>query len=285
MANNTKRIGLLFLVGTLISLILLAGSLSNLQLRAGAPFPSGGNSTNETQFSPNLTPVKTYSFPILKGLFSLFFLILAIDVSVRLIALINIKKTLKLLAALAILFLIIINIPPAAPGRPARVAEEFSNPTDSSSSEYATAPLGKPPQELIWLVMIGLALGAGFVIIAAWRRRPLPAGIEDQISQEAESAVHALEVGGDLRNVIIRCYLQMTHALQEERGIERSYNITVQEFEETLESKGFPTVPVYQLTRLFEKVRYGEQQIMKNDEEAAVESLNEIIRFCRNGRN
>ena len=88
----------------------------------------------------------------------------------------------------------------------------------------------------------------------------------------------------DLRNVILRCYLRMTRALQEERGIERSQNMTVREFEDWLKYKGFPTVPVRQLTSLFEKVRYGTQPTMKVDEKAAVESLNEIIQYCRRER-
>lgn len=138
---------------------------------------------------------------------------------------------------------------------------------------------------MIWLVIIGFVLGAGFVVIQLLKRKLFPVQVEDQLSREAESAVKAIEAGGDLRNVILRCYLQMTRALQVEQGIERSDNMTVQEFEQSLVSRGFPAMAVHQLTRLFEKVRYGKQPTMEEDEKTAVESLNEIIRFGRSERN
>ena len=102
--------------------------------------------------------------------------------------------------------------------------------------------------------------------------------------KEAEQAVNALEAGADLRNVILRCYFQMTRSLQEEQGIEREYPTTVQEFERRLENLGFPSIPLRQLTSLFEKVRYGKQQTNHNDEQIAMDSLNEIIQFCRSER-
>jgi hypothetical protein len=84
--------------------------------------------------------------------------------------------------------------------------------------------------------------------------------------------------------VILRCYFQMTHSLQEEQGIERDYTMTVQEFERWLGNLGFPTIPLRQLTSLFEKVRYGKQQTNYTDEQIAIDSLNEIIQFCRSER-
>jgi hypothetical protein len=76
----------------------------------------------------------------------------------------------------------------------------------------------------------------------------------------------------------------MSDILQQERGIQRSDTMTVREFEDALTSKGFPTVPVRDLSRLFEKVRYGQQEMGEEDEMTAVESLNEIIQFCRGKR-
>ena len=42
MTQHKKQISLLLLAGALVSLILLAASLSNLQLHSGSPFPGGG---------------------------------------------------------------------------------------------------------------------------------------------------------------------------------------------------------------------------------------------------
>ena len=85
--------------------------------------------------------------------------------------------------------------------------------------------------------------------------------------QEVENVVNALKEGKKFNNVIISCYLQMSHLLQEEKGMERNNNMTVQEFETWLEVKGVPRVPVHQLTYFFEKIRYGNQPLSKGDEE------------------
>jgi hypothetical protein len=113
------------------------------------------------------------------------------------------------------------------------------------------------------------------------KRWSVPTKVEDELLQDAEEAVKALQDGVDFRNVIIRCYLQMTQSIQKERGIERIYSMTVQEFEHWLVGIGFPIVPLQQLTSLFEKVRYGKQQIKELDEQIAINSLNEIIEFCQ----
>lgn len=284
MSQNTKNFGLLFLLGALVSLILLATSLSNLQLQPGTPFPGGGNSNNGIQSGTALSPVQTYSLPIQRGIITLIFLILMIYVPARLITLVNIKIILRLVLATVILIILAYMLPRISPGQPAYFPNEPSEITTQPSFNYPVTPLGGPPQVLIWLVIIGIVVGMGWFAIKIFKRWTYPAKIEDQLLLEAEDAVNALEAGVDLRNVIVRCYLQMSRLLQEEQGIERSDNMTAREFEDWLEYKGFPTTPVHQLTCLFEKVRYGKGQMSNNDERIAIESLNEIIQFCRSER-
>ena len=137
---------------------------------------------------------------------------------------------------------------------------------------------------MIQLVIISIAFGLGLLAIIAVKRWQSSRTIEDELLQEAEQAVNALKAGTDLRNVILRCYFQMTHSLQEEYRIEREYTMTVQEFERWLENLGFPSMPLRQLTSLFEKVRYGKQETSDHDERIAMDSLNEIVRFCRSKR-
>jgi hypothetical protein len=124
-------------------------------------------------------------------------------------------------------------------------------------------------------------LGAGLPVVKLFKQQLHPPRTDEHLLNEAENAVNALKAGEDLRNVIMRCYLQMARALQEEQGISRSNNMTVREFEDWLQSKGVPYAPVHQLTGLFEKVRYGKQPTSENDERIGVESLNEIIKYCR----
>jgi hypothetical protein len=284
LTRHTKHISLLFLAGVLVSLIFLAGSLSNLQLRSGMPFPGGGFTDDTNQSLKALPSIQTYSFPILRGMFALAFLILMIYVSIRLLTLVNIKKTLLWLLAMGIALIIVTMMPRIAPEQTAYSPNEISEVPSPPAFDYPVSPLGQAPQILIWLVILGIVLAMGLLAIKAVKGWPHRAGIEDPLFQEAEKAVHALKAGVDLKSVIIRCYLQMTRSLQEERGIERSHTMTVREFEDLLEAKGFPTAPVRQLTYLFEIARYGKHIMSADDDKNAIESLNEIIRFCRNGR-
>jgi hypothetical protein len=220
----------------------------------------------------------------LRGIFALIFLVFLIDVAARLIVLVNVKRILQLALALVILLILIYMLPHITPGGPAYFLNESSNITTPPAFDYPVTPLGQPPQILIQLVIIGIVLGIGLLAFTVVKRWPSSKSIEDELLQEAEQALNALKAGADLRNVILRCYFQMTRSLQEEQGIERDYTMTVQEFERWLGNLGFPSIPLRQLTSLFEKVRYGKQQTSNNDEQIAMDSLNEIIQFCRSER-
>ena len=285
MTQHTKLITLILLVGTLVSLILLSASLSSLQLHNGTPFPGAGDSGSEIKLFANPISASTYSFTILKGIFALVFLILMIYIPVRLLTLITIKRVFHLLFVMVILLVVIIVISCIPPDRSTGFPGDSSDIANPFSTEHPVSSLEETPQELIHVVLIVFVLGAGLLTLKALKFWLHAIRVKEQLLQEVETAVDAIKGGENLRNVILHCYLQMTHLLKEEQGIERSYNMTAREFEDWLESKGFPTIPVHQLTCLFEKVRYGTMPTMKEDEKTAVESLNEIIRFCRSERN
>lgn len=285
MTQNTKRIGLLFFAISLVTVILLSSSLSNLRLQAGMPFPGGGNSNVTSESVPSPASEANFSSMLWKGIIDLILIVLLISIPVRLIPFINLKRLSQVLLVVIVLLLIanLISLFPGSqpvhlPGEPSGIA------TTQPSFDYPVSPLGEPPNQIVWFVIIGVVFGVGFLALKLWKQEQSPIRFEDQLSQEAESAVQAIKVGEGLRSAILRCYLQMARALQEEQNIERGENMTVHEFEEWLAQKGFPTVPVHQLTYLFEKVRYGQEEIDKEDETTAVESLNEIIKFCRTQR-
>lgn len=281
MTQSTKFIVLVSLAVTLISLVLLSSSLSNLQLHVGTAFPGGGDSDSTVQPSTSLPPIDSFSNPFLRGIFSLILLILMIYVPARLITLVKLKQIFGLFLTIIVLFALIIILPRIAPGKPVLLPEETSNVTIPPSFNYPISPLGEPPQALIWFVIIGFVIGASFLVIKVLKQQMFSAQVQEQLLQEAQNAVNALNAGENLKDVVIRCYLQMTYVLQEEQGMERSNNMTVREFENWLELKGVPRVPVRQLTHLFEKVRYGKMQLSENDEKMGIESLNEIIKYCR----
>jgi hypothetical protein len=144
-----------------------------------------------------------------------------------------------------------------------------------------TAPLGPVPPSLFWLASIGLlVIGvlAGVWILSASSRRARPIA---QVGLEAEKARQALKSGVDLKGVIIKCYRQMSQALEKERGLERKEFMTTGEFEKSLEAAGIPYKPLHQLTRLFEAVRYGAWQPNPVDEDRAIQCLEAIILYSR----
>lgn len=281
MTQRTKFIGFLLLAGALVSLVLLASSLSNMHIQSGASLPFAGYSDEDIREVQELWQVQTYFFSILKGILALIFLILFIFVVARLIVFVNIKIVLLSVLVMGILLAIVYLLPATTPGQSAVFPNESLDRATPPSYTYPAAPLGQPPQILIWLVIVGVVLGLSLPAIKLVKDKLDRTPLEDELLQEAEDAVRALQAGMDFRNVIMRCYMQMARSLQEELGIERNYSMTVREFEDWLEYLGFPTVPVHQLTTLFEKVRYGEHDSSDDDEKNAIESLNEIIDFCQ----
>jgi len=281
MTKKTKGISLLFLAGALIAVIFLAMSLSNLELRSGTRFPSEGNAEDAIQAPAFFPSVKSYSSPVLQGILALIFLVVIIYVSIRIIVLLGRKEVFQVALAIMILFALVylISLPVFAPPAPSQGGDfDLKTPLPIN---YPVVPLGEPPQGLIWFVIIGVVVGVSFPFINMAKDQLKQNKADEKILEEAEHAINALHSGEELRNVILRCYMQMTHALYEEQGIERNHTMTVREFEDLLALRGFPNAPVKQITALFEKVRYGEELMSKEDEGIAVESLNEIVRFCR----
>ena len=81
-----------------------------------------------------------------------------------------------------------------------------------------TSPLGPVPAVLFWLVGIGLLAGSillGIWIFAPSSRRETAI---DLVGLEAEKAWQALITGLDLKDVIVKCYRQMSLALETGTG-------------------------------------------------------------------
>lgn len=151
----------------------------------------------------------------------------------------------------------------------------------------AVLPEFQPPAPWVTTLTIVLLAAAMTLVIAGvgyamYRRSRRPATTPlQQIQEEAEAALAAIQAGGDLREVIIRCYLQMVDALREYRNIHRDHHMTPHEFQDHLERRGLPREPVRQLTQLFEQVRYGGVRPGWKDEHTAVASLNAIVAACQ----
>ncbi|MBN2501718.1 MAG: DUF4129 domain-containing protein [Anaerolineales bacterium] len=280
MTPNQKRIRLFLLMGSLLSLVVLATSLSNLQLQPGSALPASTilESASANGDADSLTPA--YFSPLLRGIFALVFLAVVLYLPARLFALIDLQKIFQVLLLLVLFITIVYLLPLMAPGQAPTFPADAA-PLATPAPTLTFNAMEPPPQSLIWLVVGIIALGVIALFIALMSNRSVPASIEDQLLQEAEDALSAIAVSGNLRSVILRCYFQMTQVLQAEQDIARDNSMTVQEFERLLVAKGFPAAAVGQLTGLFEKARYGVQPMDADDEDTARASLDAIIRFCR----
>jgi len=73
----------------------------------------------------------------------------------------------------------------------------------------------------------------------------------------------------------------MSRILSQERGIQRHHDMTPREFERRLAAVGLPERHVRQLTRLFERVRYGAREAGEAEEQQAITCLTVIAEACR----
>ena len=142
-----------------------------------------------------------------------------------------------------------------------------------------------PPAWLVRAIAIGLSLAAAApvaagVAAALRRRHRLPAYFAG-LGEKAEDALASLRAGANLRDVIIRCYAEMTETVYRERGISRDGSMTPREFERVLETRGLPSEAVRRLTRVFEEVRYGGAAPGPESETDALALLEEIASACR----
>jgi hypothetical protein len=151
-----------------------------------------------------------------------------------------------------------------------------------SAPPPAPTPIGEPlppfvAQPAPWLVaLVSLALAA--LLIAGiwffWRRsRP----VANPVTELAQAAIESIQAGGDVQSIVLRCYLEMSEVLSQQRGIERGRAMTPREFAQHLAASGVRDEHIQQLTRLFEGARYGAQPPSARDERAAVECLTAIV--------
>jgi hypothetical protein len=136
------------------------------------------------------------------------------------------------------------------------------------------------PHILLWVV--GIILFTAFIIVGFWIFRTVThkSPTLDYVQNEAEKAYDAILSGRDIKDVILKCYIQMGRILETGRGIERKPNMTTGEFEQLLVAEGIAFQPIHVLTQLFELVRYGHEQLSHQDEQNAKKCLLEIVQYC-----
>lgn len=177
--------------------------------------------------------------------------------------------------------------PPAYPTAVPPEAVEEEVPVNDPTPAPTPSIIQEAPQETpswfatIFNIAITLILvtAVAFAIRQVWPRQIDYSFME--LSRDAEQALADITSGGDFNNAILRCYHDMSHTINEFRGVNRSHATTPREFEETLIRLGLPEEPVITLTRLFETVRYSANEMPPEAEEEAINSLTAVIAACK----
>jgi hypothetical protein len=279
MTYNAKRKTLIFLGLVMVITMIIAASLPQLQLQPGMSLPRLLN--GQVMAAPDKGDQFVF-ISVNKFVIILIGLIVAITTLYSIYKLLrgadwkNIVITARSMLLISMIVGGIILLIMMVPGSESSPQVEMPPQTPEP---LVTSPLGAVPPVLLWVVGIGLLVMTA--LVGMWMitsRKPKPV---DLVGLEAEKAWQALKTGLDLKDVIIKCYHQMSLALEKDRGIEREDFMTTGEFENLLETAGLPHDPIHQLTQLFDAVRYGNWKPNPADEQKAIQCLEAIMVYSR----
>jgi hypothetical protein len=281
MTGSAKQQTLIFLGLVMIFIIIIATSLPQMDFKPGLPLPEVENSHVVIPPGEQQPAISLSINELVRVFLILLCLGFVIFLIIKMITTIGwgyFRVYLQLLIAISciigsVLFLIML-----LPKTQSIASMPLPLPT---STPVVRSPLGPVPPVLLWLVGIGLLISStvlGIWIVTTYKRKT---PVIDLVGREAEIAWQALMTGLDLKEVIMRCYIQMSLALAHDGGIEREKFMTTSEFEKLLETAGVPHEPIHQLTSLFEAVRYGNWQPNKKDEKKAIDSLETIMQVSK----
>lgn len=281
MTHSTKRKALILLGLVILVTVIIAASLPQLELQPGMPLPEMEN--GQVMLAP--TEAKPMVFISVNEFVKILLAIILAGAILYLIYKLirgsdwkNLGSYIQPIIVVSVIVGAIIFVILLMPKSQDTLSMELPPPTETP---LVTSPLGPVPALLFWLVGIGLLVSSillGIWIFAPSSRRETTI---DLMGLEAENALQSLKTGLDLKDVIIKCYRQMSLALERERGIERKDSMTTREFENLLEAAGLPHDPIHQLTQLFEAVRYGNWQPNPTNEQKAIQCLEAIMLFSR----
>jgi len=280
----TKKHRVIFiLISVAAATILMAASLSNLELRPGrVPYVTMESEESE---SDGISPPN----PFLSIFIKFCFLISGIFITLSIVYGLRSPRGRRLIFIFLsmVLFLLSIGHYLRLRGLQLRapvfemqglVGEQTQLPLQGEQS------IPNPPWWLVFMVSLGLSaliLGASLFL---WRRLRRRTDSLDLVAGEARKTLRELRAGVDLEEGVIRCYFEMNQVLSEQRGLKRQQAMTTREFEKCLEEVGLPGLHIRRLTRLFEKVRYGAKNLDELENREAISCLTTIVKACEGSK-
>ena len=270
MRKTTRSLSLLVLAIALIGLLLVLGpNLHRIQLAPGKL--NGSAPAGVETVSPDLGPNPTGAQATRILLRVLMIAALACLASIVVGAIFKKPLRIYLIGFIVVCLLIIGAYYALKPGaerfEPDRLVTESSalalmedRPATPIDEGMADPPSWSFPAVAISIsVGIAVLLAASFAKLAAHRRRRAGRGDRselDQLIETVASAADAIQLGGDPRSAVLRCYHEMIRILCREQTIDHIH-MTARELAAALHRVGFTVWHVDQLTEVFELVRYG----------------------------
>jgi len=269
----------------LLAILILVISLPEFRLQEGQPFPIDMDISISAMGTEAVLPGGNVLYWILRGFAAIIIIGLPIYIIVSLFTPEGRRRLLVQIVIMLVMIFILDRVAKIVQEKPIEEqAQTIESPDDQPLSGEAENIQTEQfeattPEWMVWGSSIAVAMFfTGLVALGLWfyNRRWQRLSPSDRLAQEAEKAISALQGGGDFKNVIIRCYYQMSQIIYSERGIQRDLAMTASEFEQALEEKGFPREPIQYLTKIFEEVRYGTKQPAKQEEDKAIWYLSVI---------
>ncbi len=188
---------------------------------------------------------------------------------------------LGILIAFLVLYLVLMNL-----GGPTATLEgerELGFPADTEGGVpglpiSSAAPIG--------LIFLGVAFGvvlAG-VLLSRWLSQRNAAARIEQTAEEArrkaalyiKDAIYRLDIGEDVRSVILRCYDEMTQLFRD-KGLKYGKDLTARELESLAKRKlRLSDASAVKLRELFEEARYSIHAMSEMSKEVAIGCLNSV---------
>ena len=281
-----KKFWTLCLLGlAIVTTTFLAAGISRLEFLPGEYFPLGRllQTLSRTRFSGGLS----LSLDVMRPLIACLWLMLAISIIAFIISPEIRREAIKrfiryLIFAMIIYGLVTVlqpllqkpDIPPPPDSGPVEMLGEL--PELPSPPDF----VANPPHWVVYgvdILLLLIPLTLAWLFWLRWRGNRRKGAPLELLAEEAQQALTRLQGGHNLKDTIMRCYAEMSQALQKERGIERQQAMTPREFEHYLAQSGLRDEHIRQLTRLFENVRYGGKTPGQREEQEAVACLQAIV--------
>ncbi len=287
-----KRVVFSVAILALLSLVLLAGSLRNVDFRPGESLGRPNAAELDERVNLGEMIVDAAEIPFWKQLLfwvSIFVLVLLIsslldpELSKKLI------MTFIRLALFALVFLFVVEKNPELFSRFLSQLGLIDELAIDPEAAGAPVPVFSPPQIPSWFsYAVALVIVLTALLFLGWlhwvwvKVKELSAAREPlgELAEIARQSLDDLQAGRNFENAIQECYARMSSVVEKRKGLQRDHAMTPAEFAARLTRAGLPREPVERLTRLFESVRYGTHPVGQTEINDATVSLGSILRYC-----